>query len=220
MMIKDKEELFRLIKEKKVDFSTLPLEIRDDFDIAMVAVGSSAYNYKHLSERLRNDIEIAKVSFRRVGWPLKFSGERVKSDFSAVLKAVNSNDFALEFASKELRNNRDVVRAACVGKYRNGDAFIFASNTLKMDMEFIKSIYPNAIGVIKHLPNRLLRRKKFIIELLSLNGRGIEHLDAKSKNNKKYAKASIANNPKCIYYFSDKIKKDPEIQMIAYRKGL
>lgn len=215
--------LFRLqdaIKKKNIEFSNLSLEQRDNFELGLIAVKTSAYNYKHLSERLRNDLDIAYVAFARIGWPLKYSGDKVKSDLDLVIRAVTSSDFALEFASKELQNNPEVVKAACVGKWRNGDAFRFASNELRSNKEFIRLIYPTSIEVLKYVDKSIFKDFNFIVSLVETNFLGVKYLNDRLKNNKKLAEIVVKINPRSIYLFSNKIQTHPKILMLAYENGL
>lgn len=208
------------IKKKSIEFSNLSLEQRDNFELGLFAVKTSAYNYAHLSERLRNDSKIAHVAFTRVGWPLKFAGDKIKSDLDLVTRAVTSNDFALEFASKELQNNPEVVKVACVGKWRNGDAFKFATSKLRSNKEFIKLIYPTSIEVLKHVDKSMFKDFSFVVSLVELNFLGVKYLNDRLKNNKKLAEIVVKINPRSIFMFSKKIQTDPKILMLAYENGL
>ena len=65
---------------------------------------------------------------QKKGAVLEYASENLRNDRELVMKTVQQNGFALEYASEELRNDRKIVKTA-VQQY--GDALQFASEDLK-----------------------------------------------------------------------------------------
>ena len=68
------------------------------------------------------------------GFDLEFASEELRAERQVVLAAVKQFGNALEYASKELRADREIVLAAVK---RNGWALRFASKELRADRQFV-----------------------------------------------------------------------------------
>ena len=80
----------------------------------------------------------ALKAVKQNGWALEFASDELKNDREVVLEAVKekgSAGFALEYASEELKNDRKVVLEA-IKEY--GGALKYASDELKNDPELRK----------------------------------------------------------------------------------
>jgi hypothetical protein len=84
-----------------------------------------------------NKIEVLK-EISNDGWALEFASDELKNDKEVVLKAVWQDGIALQFASDKLKNDKEVLLVAV--SY-NDNALKYASDELKDDLDYIKQIY-------------------------------------------------------------------------------
>ena len=71
---------------------------------------------------------------KKNGFALQDASDELKNDKEIVLAAVNQNGIALRYASDELKKDKGIVMAAV---NKNGDALQFASDELKKDKEIM-----------------------------------------------------------------------------------
>ena len=69
---------------------------------------------------------------KRVNFDLEYASDELKNDREVVMKAVNQRGCASEYASDELRNDREVVMEAVK---QNGCALKYASDEVKSENE-------------------------------------------------------------------------------------
>ncbi len=82
-----------------------------------------------VSDEINNDREIILSAVKNQGIALKFASDELKNDKEIVLEAIKSwGGDVLEFASDELKNDKDVVRAAIED---DEDALEYASKELR-----------------------------------------------------------------------------------------
>ena len=96
---------------------------------------------------------------------------------------------ALQYASKELKNDQDVVLAAV---RNSGDALQYASKELKSD-------------------------KDVVLEAVSKDGSALEYASEELKNDKEVVLAAVRQDGSALYYASDALKNDKEVVLAAVR---
>jgi hypothetical protein len=69
---------------------------------------------------------------------LDFASDQLKNDKDVVLEAVKQNDYALYYASEQLKNDKDIVLEAVK---QDGDAIRYASDELQNDPIFRAKVY-------------------------------------------------------------------------------
>jgi len=153
------------------------MERRDNFEVVLTAVRQSAWTLKFASERLRGNLEVVlAATTRRDGDVLKFASKTLRGDceaMAAIIRAssgyvfkyaskalrgdpkllrlaLQTDDRALEFASEELRGDREIVLEAVRARAnrernygldpcqrRNNHPFSYATEELRQDRDFV-----------------------------------------------------------------------------------
>lgn len=109
-------------------------KLRQDIEFALIAVETAADNFRHTAQALRSDRDLV-FSGIEDGFKLEYASKTLRGDKEVVLDAVQNCGTALRFASDALRDDRDVVLAAMKN---NKEAFKFASFRLQSDPEVLK----------------------------------------------------------------------------------
>jgi hypothetical protein len=64
---------------------------------------------KHASVELRNDKEVVLVAIGENGYALKYASKELQNNKEVVIEAVRENYLAFQFASEELQKDEDVI---------------------------------------------------------------------------------------------------------------
>lgn len=127
------------------------------------------------------------------------------SDKNEVLEVVKSDGGALEYASDELQNNKEVVLAAVK---ENGWALAYASEELKSDKEvLLEAVLKNSIA-LEYVSEEIQNNNKdIILEAVKKNGWALEYASDALQNDKEVVLESIKNYSDATVWASDDIKK-------------
>ena len=112
-------------------YATMPLELRRDRCIAMLAITKHADSLAHVPDGFNESDKLLLVreAVRHFPLALKQAGQHFQSDRSVVEVAVNANPEALQYAAYSLQNNNfDLVFKAV---QRNCDVFRHATPRLR-----------------------------------------------------------------------------------------
>lgn len=111
-----------------------------------------------------------KAALHLNGYPFQFASLKIKNDKEFVLNhVVNRYGYVLNYVSDELRNDKDVVKAAVSSMTCNRWVFSYASDALRSDKEFIKEIISISPGSIRYICNDLKNDESFLRELIEIN---------------------------------------------------
>ena len=132
-----------------------------------------------------------------------------KKDF--VLKAVKNNNWALNYASKELKNDKEVVLEAIK---KSGHSLTFASEKLRDDKEFVLEAVKNNLSLY-WVCDKLRNDKEIVHCAIKINGNNFRYASKELKNNKKIITLVF----KRLHYIDYlKYKKTKDIVEIQFNK--
>lgn len=116
--IDNKEKIIEAIKNNELFiFPKASDRLKDDRDVAMLAVWYDGNDLKYVSNRLQDDKEVVMTAiWSASGEPLQYASDRLKDDPEVVMAAVNTlkrcdND-ALKYASDSLQDDIDIIMSA------------------------------------------------------------------------------------------------------------
>jgi tetratricopeptide (TPR) repeat protein len=107
-------------------------KFKDDEQMAVEVIKHNAQAFKYLSRRLKSNPRIVSLAVQTNGRMLEYANVVLQWDYGIVLKAVTQCRWALLFACKKLKYNRNIVRAA----YQH--CTIKEELTCLLDVEYIK----------------------------------------------------------------------------------
>ena len=126
----DKEVILEFIKQEDFNFSwignnapeiwimssfnisDLSGNLRDDYDIAKVAVLKDSTQFSSLSVRLKDNEELALIAVKSRGDILAYVSDRLKNNKQIVIESVKNDGSAIHYASKSLQKNIDVINSS------------------------------------------------------------------------------------------------------------
>ena len=138
---------------------------------------------------------------------LRHASPRLRADKEVALAAIET--FPLQIASVLdpkgiLRSDKDIART------------VFSAP--KYPGEF--DINGNRVSRFKHLSDNFRKDKAFVMEAVSKDGRHLEHVDKKLKNDKDVVKAAYVQNPESFRYASNSLKHNPAFLEEIYAESL
>lgn len=137
---KDRDFVMSLLdRDKKIYIEHFCEEFRDDKEIVIKALEDEADNIKYASERLKNDPDVVLAEMHENDNCLTgYEGERIIDDYDFIMKLIKDYNWRnIKFASKRLRNNKDICREA----YKRGSgAKDYFGNEVLLDSEFMQEI--------------------------------------------------------------------------------
>ena len=121
------------------------------------------------------------------GLALEFASDELKNDKEIVLLAISQYGEALYYASDELRNDKEIVMAAIK---QDGEVLEYASNELRKDKEFILQVVAISTYACKY---SLLEGYKNFNEVVEKEGE--EFLFSCWNNKEAKTRLQVANHP-------------------------
>lgn len=127
--------------------------------------------------------------------------ESIKNDKKFVLEFINETHLSiLHFLNYDLRNDREIVKSSTF--YGDADALQYASEELKKDDEFMKSIVRTLPKALKYASDNVKNNKEFVIGCIKeRNGEILEFSGEIVRNDKEIIIAAL-NKRKDIYNHS------------------
>ena len=138
----DKQLLIKFLEKNQSIHSLLEIvdkKLRDDKEFVLACVKKSNGNFQYVSEKLRSDAEVVNTLLQTeyYSFQLQFLSPKFKSDAEFAERVLAVSGSALEYFDKSVQSN-----ASCVKKAIDNDlsAIEFASIDLKNDKEFLLSL--------------------------------------------------------------------------------
>ena len=103
-LLAKRDFILKAIKDEVRVLQVVPDEIKDDREIVLNAVQNEGIALRFASDKLKNDKEIVLEAIKSWGGDiLEFASEEIKNDKDVVKVAIEADEDAIEYASKELQ---------------------------------------------------------------------------------------------------------------------
>jgi len=154
---------------------------------------------------------LANLALHKTPFP---TGVVSDAERARVLAAVTQNGEALEDASYELQNDREIVMAAVT---QDGEALKHASYELKHDRAFVLAAVRQDGTAIEYASNELKNDREIVLAAVTQNGIALRYAsDELIQNNREIVLAAVTQNGIALRYASDElIQNDREIVLAA-----
>ncbi|KAG2382108.1 hypothetical protein C9374_005900 [Naegleria lovaniensis] len=133
-----------------------------------------------------------------------------------VAKLVSEFGFLLEFASPELKNNRDVVSNAV---RNDGFSLKYASNELKNDMEIAYLAVAQNGCALQHVSHELRGDKNLVLAAVNQNGNSLDSASVALQSDKEIVLAAVTKSGHALYHASKELKRDRQVALAAVRQN-
>ena len=126
------------------------------------------------------------------GVSLEYASEELRTDREVVLAAVHQNGVALEYASEELRTDREVVLAAV---HQNGVALEYASQELRTDREVVlAAVRQNGLAFKYAYSVKLRTDREVVLAAVHQNGLAFKWAYGELQGDREVTLAAVHQN--------------------------
>ena len=101
--------MFSTIKYSCLAVEYASKRLKDDKDIALIAVRGNGMNLENVSPRLQDDKEITKEAMKSMGLALEYASNRMKNDPEIVLEACKNDPYAFIYAGNKIKEQFSTV---------------------------------------------------------------------------------------------------------------
>ena len=177
-----------------------------------VSNNGDALNYHNSCDYYIYDIEIVSKAISNLKKRSRFNISHIPDYQIIVLEAIKQNGFALQFASPEMKKQKEVVIPAV---QQNGLALQFADPDLQDDIEVVKAAVQQN-GLALHYASTRLKMAKCIVHMaVSDNGEALQFAAPYLKDDIDIVKAAVSKTGKAYIYASRSMRNIPEIALAA-----
>jgi hypothetical protein len=193
-------------------------ENKNNKEIVLAAVTSSAFSLQFASDELKKDHEVVLRAVKKNGNALKFADESLKSDPEFMLKSINATYFSLDYASENLKNDKEFILKAI--KQSTGKILQFTGEKMKQDKEIVIEAVKTDSCSLKFASEELKNDIDVVMALLSTQ-KDIDVEDPfkfvgkKFKGDREIALKAVRRNGMSLQSLSDDLMKDREIILNA-----
>jgi hypothetical protein len=110
--VTEKEILIEKLKKNPLSISDMPDDVKNDKELAMIAVDNDGFSLKFLSSRLKNDEEIVLAALGSFSTSFEFASERLKNDVSFIKKAIEISPVSIAYIPTDIRYDKSIALAA------------------------------------------------------------------------------------------------------------
>ena len=183
-------------------------DLNDDFELALIAYKSQKFKSNiYASQRLLNDKEFAyTIAYlsKDNDYPiLEYFSSLIKNDKDIVLKFVNANGRNLEFASEDLRKDKEVINLAL----KNTKSAIIYIHPEYSGLKEIWTTIDASVEkyIFNDLPDEILIDRDIIKRLLSMYPDGFRSIAFYYKDDDEICELVFKKNPELHTYFSERL---------------
>lgn len=236
----ENRETIKKLLETDGDFiEIIPEKYRSDKELILLALKSLNFSPPELDKALFEDRDFLLRAIEADPNVFKQLDDNFKDDKQIVLEVVKRDGKLFQYASDRLRNDRDVVYAACCNfkHYYMDHPLQYASDRLKDDKNLIISIL-NSVGkkkfdvgrLLEYVSDRLRDDREVIITACCncdylLSNCPLQYASDRLKDDKSLfltLYSSLVNRFKLgfiLQYASDRLKDDKELVSIAVARN-
>ena len=167
--LKDRDVVMAAVSSDTTILEKVPTYMKADKELMLIAVKNNGYVIQYATKKLQNDDDIITTAVLDCyGSALELAPSSYKDNKGFVIKAIigknnkhKSYGTAFRYASKRLRNNREVAELAMS---KDSDNFEFVSERLRDDKAFVLRSFELGLWsrYIKFISERLKKDKEII----------------------------------------------------------
>jgi len=199
----------------------LPSDLRNDKEIALLAVSSAngGYEipYQYLSEELKNDREISKLSIKNsVGGSYQFMPSKLINDAEIIELVLKENRTKFNSFPKEYKNNRDFVLKAI--KNHISVLLEYLDDSLRDDSEIVLSTIKYKAYQFQYASARLRNDEAVILKAMQICNNPevvFSYSSEQLRSNKEFCVLALKIEWSCIKFINEQLKDDDDIILAA-----
>lgn len=194
-------------------FARAQYHIRDNKEIAMIAVKKDGLVLKSVSMRLKADKELVLEAVKNNPESIKFARYALRCDSEVVLVAVQLNGLTLRHACGDSKNNREIVIAAV---HQNCKSLQYANDAFKNDKNIVLKAVSKDAMVLEYASINLKNDKYIVMIAVKKNGMALQFASVELKLDTDVVIEAINNNSHALQFAHPKVKEDYGIAFKAF----
>lgn len=158
-----------------------------------------------------NDMNTQVSLVGRYGMTLQFASDDLKGEKEVVLAAVKQNGLALQFASDTLKNDEEVVLAAV---NQNWAAIDHASEHLRQEGDkALEALKKDGLKLFEHPIWK--KSNNVVLAAVSQNGMALQHASYDEQHNRQVVLKAVEQNGMALQFASEELKADSDVVKAA-----
>ena len=171
------------------------------------------------SKRLLRSKKFALKAVAADGLALEYFTKKIRSDFDVVLEAVKQNDYALEFASQDLKGDECIINNLILCNECSGlNGLRYMSKELNDSEEFFMGWMDYHSFLLFWASERIRNSKEFFMQAVLKDINSLKYASDDLRNNKELILKAIKQDVFSLDYASDRLKNDKEIILEVVKK--
>mmetsp|Transcript_108226 Transcript_108226/g.305985 ORF Transcript_108226/g.305985 Transcript_108226/m.305985 type:complete len:347 (+) Transcript_108226:1-1041(+) len=175
---------------------------------------TAASIFRDAPRHIRADRRVVLKAVQVSGDTLEFATKKLQGDREVVITAVTSNwdGNALEYAAEDIRADRDVVVAAVL---RTGDALEFAAESLRADREVVlTAVSANGIA-LRFASVALQGDRDVVLAAVRRDAAALSYASKSFQEDREAVLEAIRVNGAALKFASEEFQADPELFLAA-----
>ena len=186
-------------------FLNAPESVRNDPDLAAIAVRRCPAVYRHLSDELKNNVAVILPAVQ--DWPDNFDefvyiNPALGDNKEVMMGVVQIQASLLEYANNQLKADKRVVMAAVK---KSGRALRYADDTLKGDREIVTAAVQQAGEALQYASDALKGDKEVVLAAVQQAGEALQHASDALKGDKEIVTAALQQNLRAFQFIDNKL---------------
>ena len=140
--------------------------MRDNKELAKIAVELSAYNICYVSNRLKSDEDLFFLVMGKNNWYLNYTSKKIRNRKDIIRKILMKNKFIFPIINTELKKDKNFM-IEVINDY--GISLYYIPKQLQSDIDILKAtIRKNSFNFF-HIPLEIFYKKNIIRQLFHTN---------------------------------------------------
>lgn len=210
----DRNSVMQAIRNQPSSFLVVRDTFADDDEIAGMAVGESATMLAHVSQRLRDDkiLALKAVKGDSQGLALALLSPRMRDDREVVIQAVRASARAVEYASKRLKDNREIAWTAVTG---DGSTLKFLGERMKDDREIVLKAMETSGIALCHASIEIRNDRDMALLAVNKSGVVLHEIRNMFGNDKEVVLIAVKQHGEAFFSAGPDLQRDPEVIQAA-----
>ena len=172
--------------------------------------------YGHMifgTDRYKSHKSFTIAVLQKHGHALEFVSKQFRDDRDVVLAAVQNDGLALEFASAALCGDRDIVLAAV---RHTGRALEYAWESMRCHSEIVMAAVQNCGGMLRDAWPAMRADREIVLEAVNDSGDALEYASEALRGDREIVHDAVRNGScYCLEHASEALRGDREIVLAA-----
>lgn len=221
-------ETFRAASERLRDTKAVALKTRGiglrfasprlQTDRELIELAARRYGFRYFSEELRADRELLITAInqhdRRA---LEFASRELQNDKGVVELSVRNFPETIKFASPELRDDRGLFEMAMNTSRSQGELLEFASPRLRADRGMVHFALSHNGKALEFASHELQADRDTVQLAVQHSGYALEYASSELRADRSIVKLALQEDPWSLQYASDDIRDDRAMVKIAVK---